>query len=75
MFECIIAECVADADMVLEVGERGDVCGVGWYVRVDTQAYDRAGFVDSDGSSLVGTATVGERLERPSSAYSRAGYP
>ena len=45
-----------------------------WYVRVDTQSYDRSGFVDSDGSSLVSTATVGQRLERPSSNYALAGF-
>ncbi len=45
-----------------------------WYVRVYTQAEGRAGFEEGDSlPALVGTATVGSRLNPPA-GYSHAGY-
>ena len=45
-----------------------------WYQVLYTQAENRAAYLQPDqGAALVSTATVGSRIERPSSAYSRAG--
>ena len=45
-----------------------------WYQLLYTQAEDRGSYVEPDqGAAVVANATVGTRIERPSSAYSLAG--
>lgn len=52
----------------------GDNGGI-WYVPLMTQAEDRAGFTEGDGTpALTGTAFVGDRLTPPAGDYSVAGY-
>jgi hypothetical protein len=46
-----------------------------WYVRLYTQIDGRPGFVEGDGAtSLLSTAVVGSRIERPSVDYALAGH-
>ncbi len=52
-------------------GDNGSV----WYVPLLTQVEGRTGFLESDSlGQLTGQAYVGERIERPSTDYSLAGY-
>lgn len=49
--------------------------GTVWYVPLLTQVEGRTDFLESDGlGPLTGQAYVGERIERPSTDYSLAGY-
>ena len=46
-----------------------------WYVRLYTQAEDRAGYQEGDGAPAINTtAVVGTRIERPSDDHAVAGY-
>ncbi|MBS0632451.1 MAG: hypothetical protein JSS11_11085 [Verrucomicrobia bacterium] len=52
-------------------GDDGSV----WYVRLMTQADDRTGYVEGDGTpAYTAAAYVGERLAPPSADYSLAGF-
>jgi hypothetical protein len=45
-----------------------------WYVRVDSQTEPRVGDGTTDGTSFTATATVGQRIERPTAAYENGGH-
>lgn len=61
----------ANRSLLKFTGNNGGV----WYVPLLTQAENRSGFLEGDGSApLSTTAYVGERILPPSPAYSHAGY-